>query len=140
MAKTIETSIIIEEKPEKIWSIMMDFESYPKWNPFIKSIKSDGSLTKGSKLEVVLNGVKMKPKVLKNEKYEFTWLGSLLLPKIFDGEHIFMLEAMDGKTKFIHKENFRGILVQPLLKMIGKKTKKGFENMNEALKILAESS
>jgi hypothetical protein len=46
----------------------------------------------------------------------------------------------ENQIKFVHKEKFRGILVWPLLKIIGKKTQKGFEDMNKALKERVEAS
>ena len=38
MTKQIKTSIHINATKEKVWEILMDFEKYPEWNPFIKSI------------------------------------------------------------------------------------------------------
>ena len=63
------------------------------------------------------------PKVLKLKKNrEFRWLGHLFIKGLFDGEHYFVLEESDnGGTKVIHGEIFSGILVRPLLKMIGEK-------------------
>ena len=43
-------------------------------------------------------------------------------------------ENEDGLTEFIHSENFAGILVWPIMKMIGKTTENNFINMNNALK------
>ena len=73
-------------------------------------------------------------------KNEFRWLGSLIFPGIFDGEHIFQLEQInDSKTKFIHRENFSGLLVPLFWKSLNTNTRKGFEEMNEALKERIES-
>ena len=38
MAKEIKTEILINASPTKVWSILTDFDNYPNWNPFIKSI------------------------------------------------------------------------------------------------------
>ena len=48
MAKEIKTEILINATPEKIWSILTNFENYSNWNPFIKSIK--GEVKVGNKI------------------------------------------------------------------------------------------
>ncbi len=35
--KSLKTSITIEAAPSVVWDILMDFEAYPDWNPFIKN-------------------------------------------------------------------------------------------------------
>jgi hypothetical protein len=68
-------------------------------------------------------------------------LGRFILPGIFDGEHSFLLiDNGDGTTTFIHKENFRGILVPFMKKQLDNNTRRGFEEMNNKLKELAESN
>ena len=39
MALEIETKIRINASPKQVWDVLIDFERYPEWNPFIKSIK-----------------------------------------------------------------------------------------------------
>ena len=41
MAKEIKTEILINATPEKVWTILTNFDNYPNWNPFIKSIKGE---------------------------------------------------------------------------------------------------
>ncbi|HSJ69937.1 MAG TPA: hypothetical protein VK921_19815, partial [Anditalea sp.] len=70
---------------------------------------------------------------------ELVWLGRLIIPGIFDGRHEFRLEETEvGETLFIHSESFSGILVPFMKKDLDTKAKKGFENMNKAIKSLAE--
>jgi uncharacterized protein YndB with AHSA1/START domain len=35
----IETQIEIAASPQRVWSILMDFPGYTRWNPFIRSIE-----------------------------------------------------------------------------------------------------
>jgi hypothetical protein len=77
----------------------------------------------------------MKPTVPRAEaSRELRWRGRLGLRRIFDGEHIFELEAHEGGTRFVQREEFRGGLVTPLLSWVGASTEAGFRQMNEALK------
>ncbi len=46
---------------------------------------------------------------------EFSWLGHLYLPGLFDGDHHFLLQPRDdGTLRFIQRETFAGVL-EPLL-------------------------
>jgi hypothetical protein len=61
--------------------------------------------------------------------------------RLFDGRHEFLLEPMaGGKLKFIQRENFSGILVPLIWALIKKDTRRGFEEMNAALKSRAENN
>src|SRR5207302_9393871 len=128
---------------EVIWNILIDFPAYPQWNPFIRTIS--GEARPGARLKVLLQPSGMKattfrPKVLvANPNHEFRWRGSLLVPGIFDGEHIFLIEPReDGSVRFMQKEKFSGILVPLVMRMIERDTRRGFQEMNEALKERAE--
>ena len=69
---------------------------------------------------------------------ELRWLGRVLFPGIFDGEHYFLLESMGGeRTRLTHGENFSGLLVGVLRSQLDA-TAQGFTAMNVALKREAE--
>ena len=57
-----------------------------------------------------------RPTVLAAEPgRELKWLGHLLVPGIFDGEHRWLIEETEpGRVRFTQSERFGGILV-PLL-------------------------
>ncbi len=136
--KNIRTEILINTDITKVWDVLMDFNSYPKWNPFITSISGEPKL--GNRLTVSINppggkGMTFKPNILTLESNkEFRWKGKLGISGIFDGEHYFILEFLEkDKTKFIHGEIFSGLLVPLVGKMLDK-TQKGFQLMNESIK------
>lgn len=140
MKKLIQTEIIIHATPEKVWKILTDFENYPKWNPFIKSL--EGIVRAGSRITVKIQppgagSMTFKPRILIHEvNKELRWIGHLLMKGLFDGEHIFELQDnKNGTTTFRQSEEFNGILVRFI--DLGN-TKKGFEMMNLRLKELAE--
>lgn len=141
--KELYTEIEINAPKDKVWSILIDFESYPRWNPFIQSIS--GELKMDAKLKVVIqppNGSKMtfKPLITGiNKGSSFEWLGHLFFSGVFDGNHIFELVGLPGeKTKLIQREKFSGFLVNSFWKKLDTDTRKGFEMMNERIKQLAE--
>jgi hypothetical protein len=134
----ISHEIEIEATPEAVWAVLADTASYPDWNPFVRRL--EGELREGERLEARIappGGREMtfKPVVLAAQPgRELRWLGRLLLPHLFDGEHSFRLERLDdGRTRFVQSESFSGLLV-PLLRSSLEKTRRGFEEMNAALK------
>lgn len=141
----ITTEIIINATPNKVWEILTDFNNYPNWNPFIKSI--EGNLVVGGKLKANIqppnsSAMTFKPTVLTNkENKEFSWLGHLLVKGLFDGLHQFeLIENQNNTTTLIQSEKFSGLLVPLFKKQLLTNTKAGFENMNQQLKKLVESN
>lgn len=144
--KEIQTEIEIAAPAGKIWEILTDFASFHQWNPFMNT--AQGKLKPGSRLQLHIQppggmGMTFKPTVLKAEPgRELRWLGHLLMPGLFDGEHYFLIEAQgDNDARFIQGERFTGVLV-PLMGLMGlfPKTIRGFEEMNQALKARAEEA
>ena len=143
MRKEIKTEITINATTDKVWAVLTDFENYPNWNPFIKSIK--GTVAVGNNIIARMeppgaNGMTFKPKVLAyDSNKEFRWIGHLLIPGLFDGEHKFeLIDNKNGTTTFIQSEKFNGILVPLFKKMLDVNTVDGFNQMNQKLKELAE--
>lgn len=143
--KTIETNIVIDSTPEKIWNILTNFEEYDLWNPFMTKVVGDISL--GSKIEVNIKTMSGKkrtyyPIITKCEtNKELRWKGKSILPGIFDGERIFILErSNDHKVSFSHKEIFSGLGVKFVGNKLNENLRESFVKMNEALKARAEIS
>jgi hypothetical protein len=142
-AKELKTEILIHASPEKVWAILKDFQNYPQWNPFIKSIQGDVEVGKRIQVRIEPPGAKgmtFKPRVLAFEpNKELRWIGHLLFPGLFDGEHRFeLIDNKDGTTTFRQSEKFKGLFVPFFKKMLDTNTKNGFEQMNQKLKELAE--
>jgi hypothetical protein len=142
--KTIHTEIEINVPASNVWEILTDFDSYPQWNPFIRSFKGTPKPGKRFKVRMHPPGGKpmtFQPVCLKLEPgRELRWLGHVLIRGIFDGEHIFELEEIvPGKTRFIQRENFRGFLVPLIWNSVEANTRQGFEAMNTKLKERAEA-
>ncbi len=139
----LETQIEITATVEHLWSLLTDFTSYSRWNPFVTSI--EGGLEVGQSLKVFIqppgsNGMWFRPVVLNVEpNRELRWKGKLFVPGLFDGEHYFRLETIaEGRTTFYQGEIFSGLLVPLFRRSLDGATKHGFIAMNEALKRKAE--
>lgn len=140
MKYQLKTEITINASAEKVWDLLMDFEAYPDWNPFVLSIAGDPEV--GQQLKIELESMKFQPKVQEvTPNKKFSWLGHLFFKGLFDGHHQFeIIENGDGSVTFHHSEDFSGMLVGYLQKMLNTKTLDGFNAMNRALKTHAELS
>lgn len=141
--RELRREIDIDAPPAAVWAVLTDNRAYSEWNPFIRHLA--GELREGAKLEVRIEppggrAMTFKPTVLAIEPHrELRWLGRLLVPGVFDGEHILHIEPLaEARSRFTQAERFSGILV-PLFGGTLDKTELGFEQMNVALKARAES-
>lgn len=141
--REINSEIEISAPPEKVWEVLMAFSQYPEWNPFIREIS--GEARQGARLRARLqlpgsSPMTFKPRVRRViPGREFRWLGVLFVPWLFDGEHVFeLLSAEDGGTRFVQRELFRGVLVPFVWSSLEPRTLQGFNEMNRALKKIAE--
>lgn len=145
LKKEIYTEITINGSPDIVWQYLSELEQYPEWNPFIKKISGD--LQEGSQLQVTIDppdgeAMDFEPELLVVIKdTELRWIGILLIPGLFDGEHFFKIEKIsDTEVKFIQGEEFTGILAFALWGTFGENTIRGFEVMNQALKKQVEAA
>jgi hypothetical protein len=134
----LRTEIEIAAAPSRVWETLVDFSRYAEWNPFIPEISGD--LRVGAELRIVVappggNEVKFQPTLLVvDPARELRWRGKLLIKGLFDGEHFMQLvELAPGRTRFVHGENFTGILVKLLGRALTQ-TARGFVFMNQSLK------
>jgi hypothetical protein len=143
MTTSIQTSILIDAPPPRVWTVLTDFSAVPSWNPFIREIV--GQPRTGGRLSVLIappgkRPMRFMPTVLvAEEAHELRWRGHLLVRGILDGEHWFRLTPQaDGSTLFEQGEDFSGLLVPILGRGLTDPTTRGFEAMNVALKATAE--
>jgi len=123
LERRIDTHVEIESSARRVWEVLADFPAYAHWNPFVR------------------RGMTFRPIVLAADPHrELRWLGRLILPGLFDGEHVFTIAPFSsGRVRFSQRETFRGLLVPLMPRSFWEGTRRGFEEMNSALKRRAES-
>jgi len=142
--REIYTEIVVRADAGTVWDILLDFDAYPLWNPFITKIRGTPAL--GARLECRprLPGRRrttvFHPRISRLEPQEtFAWLGHVLVPGLADGEHLFEISREDDTAvKLVHRQEFRGLLIPVLWPFFHEGTRRGFERMNEALRRRAE--
>ena len=140
---TIQTDVVINSSASEVWQELTDFEEYPQWNPFMLQVT--GAPSPGEQLEILMRfgdgTMTITPTVLVSlPDRELRWIGHLLVPGLFDGEHSLVIEPLsEDRVRFLQSESFSGLLI-PFSRRILEDTKLNFEAMNQALKKRAEEA
>ncbi|KAJ3715670.1 hypothetical protein C8R42DRAFT_778918 [Lentinula raphanica] len=164
----VSRSISISAPPEKVWQILLDFDSYKHWNPLVRSQrvtnKSDSTpLSVGNRIELYpvhlpptmdddhvgflqKNSILAEVTVLDHENHRVAWRVAGMLPRwMLDVERWQMITVEEGrergtemKCKYESYEVFRGALAYAVQWFVGKELEMGVDAMGEALKGRAE--
>ena len=111
--KAVFTEIFIEATPDEVWAVITDAPSYGDWNSVI--IEAKGSYGTGAKIEnlVVENDGSQAWITSKVELFDpphhLNQFGGYLGVITFD--HHYILEAVEGGTKVIQREDYTGLYV-----------------------------
>jgi hypothetical protein len=140
---TVDTTITIDAPPETVWEMIVAFDQYDEWNPFILDGEGTAAVGNQLRLEIRPPGDKAMthhPIVqVADPGRHLQWLGTLKSPKLFAARHEFLLEPDGEGTRLRHREYFSGVLVLFLKKTL-QRTEEGFHALNRALKERAEKS
>ncbi len=139
----IRSEIDIHAPAARVWDLLADLSAYPDWNPFIR--RAEGTLAEGARLRLELqipDGMRMKirPRLISVvEPAEIRWIGHLLVPGLFDGDHRFLLIPIEPtRTRLVQEETFRGALAPVFGGWIGAGARRGFAAMNQSAKTRLE--
>lgn len=131
----IHHSVHIPVAPAVVWEVLRDSAAIASWNPFMTQL--EGPFVVGEKLAVTIHSggrtMSFRPRVVDVEAGRLLrWRGRLGLPGLFDDTHEMRLEPLHGGTRFVHREEFRGLLVPAMTDLLAD-TSAGFAEMNAAL-------
>ncbi len=140
----IRADTVIDAPVERVWEVIVDMPSYAEWNTqlsWLAGVVGPGAVLR---LRLAVEGTspyEFQPTVSSWEpNVRFAWIARTGAPRVFDGEHFFELEALDGgKTRLVNRERYSGVLsllMQRLPMMAG--APRGFAKMNEEIKARAE--
>ena len=137
----IRTEIVIDAPPSEVFAVLADFEQYPNWNPYHRSVL--GEFVEGAPLQIHIvrpdgEEVDVPPhmRTIAPDR-EITWGGGV--KGVFYGEHRFLLEPHSaGGTHLQHDEDFWGLAVR-FSNISEAVLTQGYEGMNQALKSHVET-
>jgi uncharacterized membrane protein len=140
-----EKAIEINAPVDKVWKLMLDIPSWPRWFPTLKAagMISGQPLAQGSvfyfKLGLVGPAMNMKVTITASEPNKrVAWAGGMLGVR---GWHSFDFQAQGNKTRVISKEALTGPMV-PVMKILFNDDDLGrlHQDWIQALKAEAESA
>jgi len=148
-----------------VWSILLDFPSYKKWNPFVRSqsvvkasmeILDDQTLCEGSFLHIKVNlpptmeepglfgrmSAFVKVTTIDHTNHRAAWCTEGLPKFLLHTERWQALSVDDvsGRTKYETIEVFGGFLAYFVKFFVGEKLALGFQASADCLKKCAEES
>lgn len=146
--RAVEIKTKIQASPETVYKNLMEFTSYPDWNPMITRIEGDAQV--GSRLDLLFKmenrgrEQRVRATVSKNvHNKEFRWVRTLFMSCLYRSEHYFLIDdhgkgrAADQCT-FTHGETFSGLLLSIFKKRFGPHLESTFTSFNEAFKTRVE--
>lgn len=134
------TEILIAAQAETIWDLLTDPAEHVAWNPTMSVIS--GRFVPGERISLTMRtpsggNMTFRPRVLVADPgRELRWLGRVGVPRLFDGEHYFILISERGGTRLVQGEHFRGLL---LWFIDIQKFRPAFVAANEALRLRAQA-
>jgi len=136
--------IVIGAPLARVWHTVTDVATYADWNPLITA--AHGEATVGGIISMMIcppglmrRRANVEVLALQHGR-EFRWLGRWGVAGILDGDHAFRLQPLEEhRTRVLQIEIFSGILARPLAPILVPRMIRGFEAMNEALKVRCET-
>lgn len=120
--RDIKREVKINASPEQLWELLTDFNRWNEWNSTIK--ESSGHSSEGSVLNITINGNGQRdsnyhPIVIESKKPEiFRWRANMISDFVFRNDRVFEIQVIDGVTHFTHKEEFSGLMVPIMWKVL----------------------
>jgi len=143
MSKELTSTIDIAAPAPVVWTMLVDFNAFSSWNPFITS--AEGPLLVGGRLTLRMQPVggsamTLRPSVVEVvEGHRLRWQGRLVVRGLFDADHLFVVEPLSAdESRLVQQERFSGLLVPLFERSLDRGTLPAFHAMNQALKARAE--
>jgi len=140
----IRAETVIDAPVGKVWSVLVDFENYPSWNPFTTSIKTNFKV--GEKVDMMVAMTSKRSisqvewiKAIEPER-KMCWGMTLGAPFLLKAERCQILKSVKGsQTRYYTDDTFSGLLVPLIMLTHGKHVQRGFIKVAAALKAKVEA-
>ena len=110
---TEAADVMIRATPQQVWDVLVTFDEYHLWNPFI--VEAAGIAEPGRRLRLAVRrgGIVRYHAVVTAASPARTleWAGRLVIPRMFDVRHRFDLQPVVDGTHVTQSVVFRGLLV-----------------------------
>ncbi|HEY9635795.1 MAG TPA: SRPBCC domain-containing protein [Coleofasciculaceae cyanobacterium] len=141
---SLYTEIDINAPKQRVWQVLFQKDRWKHWNTFLFDCDSNVLFKQGQEVSLSLR------RLPNEEETEFAPLVTRVQPNVcliwvssipgFRNEYVFELQEIGvGRTKYVHKGNYSGILSHVFLPFIRTDELKGIQRMARELKRHAES-
>ncbi|MBW4579905.1 MAG: SRPBCC domain-containing protein [Tildeniella nuda ZEHNDER 1965/U140] len=141
---SLYAEIEINASRRRVWQALLHKEQWLYWNTYLYDCDPEQAFEQGQAISLSL---RRNPG---DEETEFQPIVTLLQPEVclkwvssipgFVNEHVFQLqETGRDRTKYIHQENFSGLLTRVFFPFIRQDEQQGIRRMARELKRYAES-
>lgn len=109
--KSVRAEIIIDSKPADVWNVLIDVESHKEWNSVL--IPNNGDFVEGTRIEYQFIQDETTTSIIPSKVRNIV-KNQLLnqaggMPGILTFNHKYILEEINGNTRLIIIEQYRGI-------------------------------
>ena len=139
----IETRIGVQASPEVIWAVVSDLARWGEWNPIYS--QASGEIRIGSTLALTLTRPGQPPQDIRPVVLDWVpgeqlhWRLSMLGGLVRTTRYIEIEKLAETSCIVSNGEYFAGVMAPSLVRRVGRSLNRGFREMNEALKIRAET-
>ena len=140
---SLYTEIDINAPKQRVWQILFQKDKWKYWNTFLFDCDSDVQFQQGREVYLSLR------RLPDEEETEFEPLITRVQPNIclawvssipgFRNEYFFELQEIGvGRTKYVHKTSYSGVLTRVFLPFIREDEQRGIQRMARELKRYVE--
>jgi len=128
--------IEIAASPEAVWNVLTDFESWPRWNPDVKSISVEGDLAPGTMFRWKAGPGTISSTIQEVEPpRRLAWTGTTFGIK---AKHVYRLEPRGEATFVRTQESYDGFVARLLRGSLQRTLEKALSDGLRHLKTEAE--
>jgi uncharacterized protein YndB with AHSA1/START domain len=102
----------IAADPETVWAVLTGFDSWPSWNPDVKSVQHDGAVEEGSVFRWKAGRATLTSTIRRVDRPRLIgWTGKTTG---IEAVHVWRLELRNDGTHVQTEESWEGLLVRTL--------------------------
>ena len=109
--KSVRAELTIDAPPHVVWKTLTNPSSYPEWNPIFVTV--EGRFEEGATLDVAMKSpdgsVTPVAPVIRRMEEDALLNQTGGIPGLLTFDHTWTLEAVEGGTRVIQYEEYRGI-------------------------------
>lgn len=143
-ARDVEASVEIDAPRATVWAALVDFEAYPRWNPFTPRVSTDLEVGSPVHLGVDMPGRAYSDRVewvnLVEPGRTICWGMMIGHPALLVANRWQELEELGpARTRYATVDRFSGLLVPMMMALYGEPMRRGFESVGAGLKRWVEA-